>query len=848
MRIHIQLICVVGLFFCACKKEETTKASNSSLAGSKSTETGLAGTLILQLEPKNGAAPETVAKAAVTVENHPEITAVASAGGKVEMSSLLPGTLNVYVTSADGTALTATTSKYGLKFDNVIVKAGQATDLGTQEFKETGGIKGVVDFFENPNNLDLTGSDIFIPGTSFIAKSDNQGRFTLMGLPEGKYSIRLQHTGFAVLDMKDVEVTEGHVTDLGSVTLSLSDGPEGSVQIAPEVTATINGASKKIAKSCTVTFNLNYDSDAALMKISDEPSFLNKSWTPVSKTKTWTYNSDGPKAIYVMYSDLNGLESSPFYDEVLVDTEAPVLTSVTLLNGWTQTSKLQVFADFVASDTGSGIAEVMFSNVDGNFTNGETWQPYAARKDWTLSAGDGAKVVYAKVKDYAGHVSVVKTDAINKSDYTIILNTSYLSKMTLYKAQSPYKMSTSITFDSDLEIEPGTTIAMEGSRNLKVKGVFTAAGTASQPITIVKEASATCSPEIELHDGLPGISENHRVSYVTFNGIKTIHINGGEFSYNTFDSSSCSGNRGFNVKTGEDNLYMHHNTFNDYLVGIQVNNGNGNTRFENNTGTLNKAVVQRDAGNGTIMRNNTLSWNGNIGGAFIEVENGALTMSNNTLGGANANIVKRASTSALTISGLTVTSCASFVDGSSGNGTALTVEDSIINNCGDVIGWAQDPVVFRHNTINYSISLMQTGAFGVDATFLRNNITCSSSVDYCDLARSNGGGALTITLTENNITCLDANHCRGGFVGETGGGSFGPFTLAFAGNHFTDKTPVANIASSLILDAMATESTTTDGNIRGYEFKGSQVGIPSTWNVSGEGTHSGAPVSGTGPR
>src|SRR5690606_18075077 len=135
-----------------------------------------------------------------------------------------------------------------------------------------------------------------------------------------------------------VQVVAGQITDLDAVTLSLSTGPEGNIAIAADETKEIGGAQKKIHKSRTVTMNLNFDTDTALMKISDEPSFLNKQWITAEKTYTWTFTSDGPKSLYVMFSDLNGLESSPFADSVIIDTEAPILNAAIILNNWATTA------------------------------------------------------------------------------------------------------------------------------------------------------------------------------------------------------------------------------------------------------------------------------------------------------------------------------------------------------------------------------------------------------------------------------------------------------------------------------------------------------------------------------
>ncbi|HOZ46818.1 MAG TPA: choice-of-anchor Q domain-containing protein [Candidatus Hydrogenedentes bacterium] len=59
---------------------------------------------------------------------------------------------------------------------------------------------------------------------------------------------------------------------------------------------------------------------------------------------------------------------------------------------------------------GSGVSQMCFSN-DGSTWS--AWESVAGTKDWTLSAGDGAKTVYALLKDAVGNVSApALSDAI----------------------------------------------------------------------------------------------------------------------------------------------------------------------------------------------------------------------------------------------------------------------------------------------------------------------------------------------------------------------------------------------------------------------------------------------------
>ncbi len=63
-----------------------------------------------------------------------------------------------------------------------------------------------------------------------------------------------------------------------------------------------------------------------------------------------------------------------------------------------------------ASDAGSGLTRMRLSN-SYDF-NTEQWEPYAASRSWTLTSGDGFKVVYVRYADIAGNASYSATGMI----------------------------------------------------------------------------------------------------------------------------------------------------------------------------------------------------------------------------------------------------------------------------------------------------------------------------------------------------------------------------------------------------------------------------------------------------
>ncbi len=92
-----------------------------------------------------------------------------------------------------------------------------------------------------------------------------------------------------------------------------------------------------------------------------------------------------------------------------------------------------------ASDKGgSGLYQMRFKNEDGLWSQ---WYPFASRKSWVLSLGDGKKRVLAEFRDRAGNLSpmVSKSLFMNTSDKSARINTPFVS--TKISKTSTFKVS-----------------------------------------------------------------------------------------------------------------------------------------------------------------------------------------------------------------------------------------------------------------------------------------------------------------------------------------------------------------------------------------------------------------------
>ncbi|WP_176736771.1 carboxypeptidase regulatory-like domain-containing protein [Oligoflexus tunisiensis] len=817
----IAFLCLWPLFGCSGDTTQRNTIVTSADAVQK-------GTVVGQLQIEEGAPTTAVAGATVAVQDHPELVSKTATDGSFQIPNAPAGTLNVIITSA-GTGLAA--AEYGVKIDAVKVKPLEKTDLGKQSMKKTGSLTGLVTFFDNPNNLDLAGSDVFVPGTDFIAKTDSQGSFVIEGLPEGTYTLMMQHTGFSTTTLEEVSIISGQLTDLGTVPLSLALGPEGGITLQHDATASIGGKDRKIRLSRTVTVNLNYDGDAALMKVSADPTFLNTTWEPVKKTMDWTFDTDGEKTLYVTFADLNGLESSPFADTVFVDTEVPTITEVKIMEGWAQTATTAVYLDVTGSDTGTGIQDIMLSN-DANFT-GASWQTFSSRLSWTVSSGSGPKTIYTKVRDYAGNISTASSDSINKGDYTLIHNSTYTSKVILYKEQSPYLVTDDTTFSSDLEIKPGATLYIEANNEVAVKGIFTSKGTATEEILISvrNPAAGSCSAMgiegyiMDFSQTLPGVSASNVVQYTRFQLAEFLKFNGGTVTNNQFDSSLCTAEGlGQLTKSGMDNLVVSHNTFTEWGTALSVQNGIANTTFSNNTGTMMTGISQSGEATGTIIKNNTIQWLESWSTIYAP-GSGSFTIENNTWTGtvgtgwsingsgnttitgfdftSATNVVSNTGSGTVTINGGTITSCTTLF--TVGGSAKIVANNMTVTSCTKGVEYNSNStgqVTISSSTLSVSSRVVNVGStISSTTTFTGNTITCSTGSGICDLYYKEpmDGDVETLTMTGNTINCALATGCRGfAIVKSYSTPRAMDFNLTLASNTFMGKSLNSDLENNIV--------------------------------------------------
>ncbi len=114
----------------------------------------------------------------------------------------------------------------GVIIKNIFPSTDAGHDVGTVKLKPLGTIKGKALIDKQSEHY---GIDVYIPGTSYIAKTAQDGSFSIINVPEGTYSVRFEKSGYVSVMNDDVKLVciddkESPETILNDVVLISSIG------------------------------------------------------------------------------------------------------------------------------------------------------------------------------------------------------------------------------------------------------------------------------------------------------------------------------------------------------------------------------------------------------------------------------------------------------------------------------------------------------------------------------------------------------------------------------------------------------------------------------------------------
>ena len=242
-------------------------------------------------------------------------------------------------------------------------------------------------------------------------------------------------------------------TDTSETLVLDTVAPSGSLSI-DEGAAYANTTSVTLTTSVTDT-----TSGGAQMQFSNDGISYDP-WESYTSTKTWILSTgDGLKTVYVKYKDYADNVSDAYSGTITLDTTAPT-GSISINNEATYVTSQSVNLTLSADDETSGLSQMRFSNGGSGWSD---WEDYNTSKSWTLSTGDGTKMVYVQYQDNAGNVGTY-TD-------TIILDTtppsSSVADLPTYQSTLSFPVSwsgsdaTSGVASYDVQFRDGTGVSWE---------------------------------------------------------------------------------------------------------------------------------------------------------------------------------------------------------------------------------------------------------------------------------------------------------------------------------------------------------------------------------------------------
>ena len=172
-----------------------------------------------------------------------------------------------------------------------------------------------------------------------------------------------------------------------------------------------------------VTVN-NYEdswhtSEFSIILTATDPDGIQETFYKINNGGTETVSFDGQPRIvdeakdnlleYWSVDNLGNEEVHKFLDSIKLDNTGPT-GSIQINSGVTSTTSTLITLTLSAQDTTSGVAKMRLSN-DGNWDE-EDWENALSTKQWTLSEGEGEKIVYYQLMDNAGLVSSIYSSTI----------------------------------------------------------------------------------------------------------------------------------------------------------------------------------------------------------------------------------------------------------------------------------------------------------------------------------------------------------------------------------------------------------------------------------------------------
>lgn len=132
---------------------------------------------------------------------------------------------------------TASDGKIFAYLENVVVKTGETTDIGTIQVTQTGAIQGKATLADQTHH---EGISVYIPGLSMQAATDATGTYLINDVPEGTYNLFSEKDGYAAASL-NITVTSGATAVAGDIIMSADPAVQTTYDpvVNPNISVTI---------------------------------------------------------------------------------------------------------------------------------------------------------------------------------------------------------------------------------------------------------------------------------------------------------------------------------------------------------------------------------------------------------------------------------------------------------------------------------------------------------------------------------------------------------------------------------------------------------------------------------
>jgi hypothetical protein len=136
-------------------------------------------------------------------------------------------------------------------------------------------------------------------------------------------------------------------------------------------------------------------------------------WEPYTETKNYEITgADGLKTIYFKVRDLAG-NIAIVSNIIVLDTTPPDSLKITINDGGAESNDAVVILNISAYDGLSGVGQISIRTLTQPWTD---WEVFSNKKKYTLSSGNGQKIVYFRVMDKAGNIATPASASVNLNE------------------------------------------------------------------------------------------------------------------------------------------------------------------------------------------------------------------------------------------------------------------------------------------------------------------------------------------------------------------------------------------------------------------------------------------------